>query len=134
MNIYIAAPFPMRHELRWFRDELVKLDHAVTASWIDVEPDEDDTAWEERESAARQCLQEVEAADALMIVTEDPKSGRGGRHVELGYALALGKRIWRIGPRTHIFTALAEAEAVNTAHMLAMVRAKLLGERIARKV
>lgn len=121
--VYIAAPFPTRHEMRRFRDEIEALGHTVTSTWIDVEPDEDATSWDHRERAAIQCLEEVAAADILLIVTDDPHAGRGGRHVEMGYALALGKRIWRIGPRTHAFTALTNGDAVNLAHMLALVRA-----------
>jgi nucleoside 2-deoxyribosyltransferase len=124
MKFYVAAPFPMRHVLRRFRDELVNLGHIVTATWVDVEPDDEDHTWEEREVAARQCLVEVAAADVLMLITADPHSGSGGRHVECGYALALGLPVWRLGPRTHVFTALAEREFADTADCLAAIRAE----------
>lgn len=108
MRLYVAGPFPMRRKLRSFRDDVQALGHVVTATWVDVEPDEDDVSWDDRTSAAHQCLAEVADADVLAIVTAAPELGRGGRHVELGWALALDKLVWRIGPRSNIFTALAD--------------------------
>ena len=39
----------------------------------------------------------------LVSFTGDGGGGKGGRHVEHGYAMALGKRIVVVGPREHVF-------------------------------
>jgi nucleoside 2-deoxyribosyltransferase len=57
-------------------------------------------------AAAATDLQELSAADAFVAITEGadaPKFGRGGRQVEFGAALALGKRMLVIGPVEHVF-------------------------------
>lgn len=45
-----------------------------------------------------------------MCFTPLDGSGRGGRHVELGYALALDKSIWLVGRREHIFHSLPQVK------------------------
>jgi hypothetical protein len=47
-------------------------------------------------------LQDILAADTVISFTE-VGGGKGGRHVEFGYALALGKHMILVGPREHIF-------------------------------
>lgn len=50
-------------------------------------------------------LAELRAADMLVFFSENDQTHnrRGGRHVEFGYALALGKPIAVIGPIENIF-------------------------------
>ena len=56
--------------------------------------------------------EDVLAADALVCFTEPPgDGGSGGRHVELGMALALGRRVIVVGRREHIFHHLPEVGA-----------------------
>lgn len=52
------------------------------------------------------------AADCVVSFTEpkDTSSRRGGRHVEFGGALALGKRLIVIGHRENIFHCLPQVE------------------------
>lgn len=118
--VYIAAPFPMRYRIREARDRFTDLGYVVTSTWIDVEPDEEDVSWAVRTEAARQCLREVDAADIFVHVTSAPELGHGGRHVELGYALARGKTVWRAGDKSNIFTALADVAADNLDQLLAL--------------
>lgn len=50
-------------------------------------------------------LDDVKDAEALFIFThprEEPQPG-GGRFVEMGYAMALGKPVYVIGPRENVF-------------------------------
>lgn len=54
-------------------------------------------------------LADVRRADICVAFTEPPEEGhrgRGGRHTELGIALALGLRVLLVGPREHVFHCL----------------------------
>jgi hypothetical protein len=61
---------------------------------------------------AQEDFEDVRAADVVMAFTEEPCSnkGRGGRHVELGLALAWGKRVVIVGPRENVFCWLPQVE------------------------
>jgi hypothetical protein len=59
--------------------------------------------------------EDVLAADTLVCFTEPAEAGgNGGRHVELGMALALGRRVIVIGRREHIFHHLPGIEVVSS--------------------
>lgn len=76
------------------------------------ERDRSDRASYLRAKFARDDVEDVERADVLIAFTEEPRSSasRGGRHVELGIALALGKRVIVVGPRENVFCWLPEVE------------------------
>jgi hypothetical protein len=90
-------------------DRLHTLGHSVTARWITADTkfghglsaytDQERrtlTLWDEEDVRA--------AADGLVLIAE--KDGRfvpGGKHVETGMALALGRRVFVIGRRENIF-------------------------------
>jgi hypothetical protein len=50
-------------------------------------------------------LQDICKSDTMVFFSEDPTIGtpRGGRHFEMGYALAMGKDIHIIGKHENIF-------------------------------
>ena len=54
---------------------------------------------------ASEDLEDIRRADVVICFTEEPRSNnsRGGRHVEFGYALGLGKTIVIVGPRENVF-------------------------------
>lgn len=60
--------------------------------------------------------QDVTSAELVINFTEPPRSSanRGGRHVEYGIALALGKRVIVVGHRENIFHWLPQVEFVET--------------------
>ncbi len=71
-----------------------------------------DPAWP---GIAQEDMDDVQAADALIAFTEPRRGeGAGGRHVELGMALAWGKRLLVVGPREHLFHTLPSIEAYPT--------------------
>lgn len=65
-----------------------------------------------RAKFAQDDVEDVELSDMLIAFTEEPRSSasRGGRHVELGIALALAKRVIVVGPRENVFCWLPEVE------------------------
>ena len=65
---------------------------------------------------AAEDLEDISAASTLISFTEVPRShlGHGGRHVEFGAALALGKRVLLVGERECVFHHLPNVEVFST--------------------
>lgn len=108
MKVYIAAPYPERDYAIAVMLACEARGITVTSRWL-KSPDE------LADKFAKEDLADVAAADwllALNPLTYENK-GTGGRHVELGYALALGKRIALVGERTNIFHYIAEIVRVD---------------------
>lgn len=127
MKIYLASRYGRREELCGYRTQLEAMGHAVTARWLNgdhqvsddgrplrdsgealVEGDDgsaSEAAARLRSHFATEDLLDVLACDLFIAFTEPPRSSasRGGRHVELGFALALEKTIIVVGHRENIF-------------------------------
>lgn len=97
MRIYVAAPFPDRDRAREVRDTLVEDGHSVTARWLDMEH----TDYGTEARFATMDVADVEKAD-LLLVLGGPGS-RGGKHTELGIALAHRKPVIVIGEAEQVF-------------------------------
>ncbi len=126
-KIYLASRYGRRHEMLGHRDTLFVRGYHVTSRWVDGAdqkgPDgnplgtEGETAVEELSDAAQgfaiNDLADLAAADWVVCFSEKPGTqggGRGGRHVEMGYALAIGKRVILIGPKENLFSLLPQVE------------------------
>jgi nucleoside 2-deoxyribosyltransferase len=112
MNIYIAGRYGRRVELTAYASELERTSskHHITSRWLLGTHEAHDTRYTQEQARgwALDDLEDLLASDTLIAFTEESGSpyGRGGRHVEFGYALALGKRIIVIGPAENIFCCL----------------------------
>lgn len=108
VKIYIAAPYPLRDEAIRVMRMLEVGGLEVTSRWLKAP---DDLADEH----ARKDLDDVAAADVLLALNPEgwANQGTGGRHVELGYAIALGKPIVLVGERTNIFHYLSNIKIVD---------------------
>lgn len=99
-KIYMAAKYSRREEMENYAPRLEAAGWKVNARWVFGE--------EEGMSGAdisAMDLEDVETSDALVIFTHpraEPQSG-GGRFVEMGYAMALNKDIYVIGPVENVF-------------------------------
>jgi hypothetical protein len=117
MKIYLAGRYTSVPEMRERRAQLARLGHTVTSQWIDhhgsvpfpLTPETlgaaagvADTAWSD-----------VADADTVISFTASG-TGKGGRHVEFGMGIALGKRSIVIGEREHVFHALPAVELYST--------------------
>lgn len=157
MNIYLASRYSRREELCRYRDQLTALGHVVTSRWLDgqhqisdsgvpigdhgerlVEGDdgsETPAAAALRSQFAQEDVQDVSDCELLVAFTEPPRTSasRGGRHVELGLALGLGKRVIVVGFRENLFCWLPEVAFCETfqeaSHLLAQFSPT--GERVA---
>jgi hypothetical protein len=120
-RIYLAGRYGRRPELGQVRRALEAFGYLVTSRWLDGHPDGDgnDERW------AREDLEDIDAAGILVCYAERPGQrgrARGGRHVELGYALGTGKRVILVGPRENVFHHLARVTVVeNTAQLLRLL-------------
>lgn len=119
-KIYLAARYSRHPELQGYARDIEWAGHDVTSRWIrgghqisDTGLSEEGTV-EERERFAQEDWEDLLAADWVISFTEEPRSGhsRGGRHVEFGAALALGKRCIVVGHRENVFHCLPHVEFV----------------------
>ena len=111
MKIYIAARFSRRPECNDLAHRLKSLGHEITSRWVKPETDHvlptglsAQAADAERQRFALEDFQDVLACDAMVSLMEEPRNNsRGGRHVEFGMAIALGRACYIIGPRETVF-------------------------------
>ena len=104
IKVYIAAPFSMQQEAERIQRVLELKKMKVTARWITMEKAEiRDEPY--LQMWAQNDLDDVAAADVLLAISpfEYIEKGTGGRHVELGYALALKIPVILYGFPTNIF-------------------------------
>lgn len=102
-KVYIAASFTRRKEAAALRRQLAAAHHLVLSRWLDVESDDyDNTPMSKMQQYAAMDLEDLFKSEALVCLTGD-KASRGGRHAEVGAALATGKRVILLGPREQIF-------------------------------
>lgn len=118
-QVYLAARYSRHEEMRGVRDVLQAIGYAVTAQWIDCHGGKYLTSFTSevlnRDPAycsrtAQADLADLHAADTVISFTSVDSGGKGGRHIEFGYALALGKRMILVGPRENVFHTLPQVE------------------------
>lgn len=106
-RVYLAGRFSRRDEFKRLADAITAAGHEVTSRWL-YSNDHHlklDRGHLSAVAAAARDLEDVRAATVCIAFTEEPAGpqGRGGRHVELGAALALGMRVIVVGDPEHIF-------------------------------
>ena len=123
MRFYLAARFGRWPEMAFRTRELQAIGHAVTSRWHQgaAQPERmrnrcalsDDLC-----RIAQEDLHDIDQADGVILFTEYGMHFAGGRHVEAGYALALGKRLFIAGPHENVFYHLPQVVQANTWQML----------------
>lgn len=109
MRVYLASRYSRRDEMARFAQYLRRSGVIVTSRWIDerlaLDPTLNDCTPEHNLRVARIDLDDIDEADVVIFHSADPLVGtpRGGRHVEFGYAMGVGKRLVVIGGRENIF-------------------------------
>lgn len=103
MNVYLAAPWELQGDVRALRDALVDAGIHSVARWLDADSNTYTEEW------ASNCFWDIQRCDVLMLWNPESwgRIGTGGRHVEVGLALALEKPVILLGARTNIFHHLA---------------------------
>lgn len=102
MRVYIAADSHLQEQARVLRDELNFCAVEVTSRWIDAKLEAFNPVTEEvLQRAACDNFSDIDRA--VFLVAYNPlsrqKSGTGGRHVEMGYALAKTKMVLYVGEK-----------------------------------
>jgi nucleoside 2-deoxyribosyltransferase len=118
MRVYLAASYRRKPDIAEAAAYLESRGIEVVSSWhreiyapgIDIRT----LATEVNQGIAEKDWEEILESDALILWTEDPnhQPPRGGRHVEFGIALALGKRLLVLGDRENIFHHLPQVEVL----------------------
>lgn len=113
MNVYLASRYARRLELLEYAREIESASHTVTARWIRGTHHADTESELTHKSAqfAQEDIEDIKRSDVLIAFTESPDvavagATRGGRHVELGLAIMLWKKIIIVGPVENIFCGL----------------------------
>lgn len=122
MKIYLAARYSRREELLGYKEQIeAGTRHVVISRWLAgahqwdpvaaaiESPEAADDIPPEAVRFAQEDVEDVLSADLLIAFTEKPRANlasRGGRHVELGMALALDKAVFIVGPRENVFCTL----------------------------
>lgn len=111
MKIYMAARFSKRSEANRIGNLLKERGHTIVSRWSLPESDHvkktglsEMAEASERRRFAIEDLEDIKKCDCIVSIMEEPRSnGRGGRHVEFGYGLALDKIMIVIGPKETVF-------------------------------
>lgn len=114
VKLYLAARYSRKQELLEYREFLIDQGFEVECRWLTMDHDIPTVGVAEDKAAefAQHDVDDLLAADRVLCFTEAPgfkgPRGRGGRHVELGLALAWEKDIDVIGYRENVFCYLPQ--------------------------
>lgn len=115
MRVYLSARFERQKEMRVYGEQLRAEGIEVFSTWPELDlPSRDGfsgIAPERRAMAAMLDVQQVAASNLVVIFSDgDDPDPRGGKHVEMGLALALSKRLLLVGRQENAFHDLPDVE------------------------
>ena len=119
MNIYIAAH--NQAEAKLVAVVLTIHGHVITSRWLD-KPFRPTRSYffREREGIAQMDFDDVVACDALVLLCPPGRRrSPGGKFVEAGIALGLGRRVYVMGPRENML--LWHPRIIQVPHCRALV-------------
>lgn len=115
MKVYIAAPWVRRPEAIAIGEQFKAAGHELTCRWFyhvtDGDPMDSTGVTCNPDSIRFQAMADiadVRAADALVVLNLQKSEGKA---VETGIAIAAGKLVISVGPRSNIFQALGQEVA-----------------------
>jgi nucleoside 2-deoxyribosyltransferase len=139
MKVYLAGPYVARDTLRTYAGELATMGWDIQCRWldetVDITPgvlgaatDLDDGIVA---SHARADIEDIKRSDVLVgftsaSVTDGTGGLSGGRHVEFGVALALGKTVLLVGEPENVFHRLPQVTVAPDWHAVTVQLAALL--------
>lgn len=126
VRVYLAARYSRHPEMQEVARDLQARGFEVTSRWIwgDHQVDNEglsvEAGREARERFAMEDIEDLRRASICISFSETPRStnSRGGRHVEHGYALALGMRCIIVGPRENVFHCASGVEVYEDAEAM----------------
>lgn len=119
MKIYMAAQYNRREEMARKAQYARENGILVVSTWLAPptvnNPDSvEEMPWWGRE--AETDIRDIDTCDVFVLFAEPPGAlqPRGGRHVEMGYALGLGKEVCVIGESENVFQSLRSVNHYDT--------------------
>ncbi|MCP4601697.1 MAG: hypothetical protein GY847_14480 [Proteobacteria bacterium] len=116
MNIYLSASYARREEMERYARVLYQHNIEVVSRWVFQENEELETELRQDgleahpnvcNQIARDDLDDIQQCDMFVMFTDGPdQTSYGGRHVEMGFALALRKPVLICGPIENVFQML----------------------------
>lgn len=122
MKIYLAAPYSARDHIRDLRDSISLLNIKVTSGWLNGGSEINETtigaSWASSDERVKKGTSgdfaDIDAADGVLMFTgnfirkvwpsiNEDTLHTGGRHVEVGYALAHKKPVVILGEFENVF-------------------------------
>jgi len=100
-KIYVAASYPRKREAEELAVKLMHAGHKVIAEWLWAEKEGYDRDEHLPVVAVRDCKNILDT-DVFVSLIGD-KGSNGGRHTELGLALAKGTRCILVGEKRQVF-------------------------------
>ncbi len=105
-TVYLAARYEWMGLMRQVVERLKDFDIEVTSRWVNG-----DCEGLSKAEAATIDLEDIARADALMCFADNHKGV--GRHIELGYALGLGKLVFVVGESETVFHELPQVHIIS---------------------
>lgn len=127
-SVYLAGPYAARDRLAEYGEQLTRVGYILKARWLtrDAETQPEGAATEapldDRRRWASEDLEDITRADMLVAFTAaavdlPPGFGTsGGRHVETGYALGIGRPVVLVGEPENVFHWLPRVTRVPDWH------------------
>jgi hypothetical protein len=97
MRLYVAASWPRRELAEWLASRLIAAGHTVTSLWHSG-PGGDYASKGGPAKVAEMDMADLLRAEALVCLTGDTLT-HGGRHGEVGAAIATMRPVYLLGPR-----------------------------------
>jgi len=121
-KLYVASH--NRENAQSVRDQLLRAGHQPICQWVD-RAEEWDRGWQaltqkEKYAVVYRDLHDLErAVDGLVLLAgPSDKSWSGGKHVELGYCLALRRPVWVVGEAENVFHFHDEVKVLSSVEAL----------------
>lgn len=110
MKLYIAGPWVRRPDVIEAAKRFEEAGHVITSRWFTHEGDANDPTGASKpdEEIIQQAIEDIEdvlRAECIVVLNLQKSEGKA---VETGLAIAFGKGIISVGPRTNIFQLLGE--------------------------
>jgi nucleoside 2-deoxyribosyltransferase len=136
LSVYLASRHEDRDDIIRVRKALVKNGINVTSRWL-LEGGvlKTNVVENEREGSMHVLtndLEDINIADAVVVFSPKKAFGNstGGRHVEFGYSLAMGKKLILVGFRENVFHWHPDVTCVRTKKELFKLLYKLNTKKI----
>lgn len=114
-KVYLASRYSRFKEMQGYATELKKMGYEVTSRWIQgnhkmSKGSSTQAEKKERIRFANEDKKDLNKSDIVICFTEEPRTTntRGGRHVELGMAIAWEKEVYIIGYKENVFCCLPD--------------------------